>query len=72
MISNLEYLTNSEGKPTAIVIPIELWQQLLPNENASLETISEAIEDYCLSKAMDQGKASRLLTKTEALKYLED
>jgi hypothetical protein len=31
---NLEYITNQEGKPTAVVIPIEIWRQLLPIDKA--------------------------------------
>ena len=27
---NIEYLTDEEGQPTAVVIPIELWRQTLP------------------------------------------
>ena len=43
---NLEYITNQEGQPTAVVIPIEIWRQLLPIDNISLENLREAIEDY--------------------------
>jgi hypothetical protein len=69
---NLEYLTNSEGKPTAVVIPIELWRQLLPVEDPSLEILGEAIEDYCLNKAIDEGKKSPLCDRDEALAFLEE
>ncbi len=69
---NLEYLTNQDGQPTAVVIPIEIWRQLLPFENASLENLSDAIEDYCLNKAMDEGKTSPLYSQDEAKAFLED
>lgn len=69
---NLEYLTNQDGQPTAVVIPIEIWRQLLPFENASLENLSNAIEDYCLNKAMDEGKKSPLYSQDEAKAFLED
>jgi hypothetical protein len=69
---NLEYITNQEGQPTAVVIPIEIWRQLLPTDNFSLENLSEAIEDYCLSKAMDEGKNTPLYSRAEALAFLED
>ena len=69
---NLEYLTNQDGQPTAVVIPIEIWRQLLPFENASLENLSDAIEDYCLNKAMDEGKKSPLYSQDEAKAFLED
>jgi hypothetical protein len=64
-MTNLEYLTNSEGKRTAVIIPIELWQQLLPSEDQSYEIVSEAIEDYCLNKAMDEGEKSPLCDRNK-------
>ncbi len=69
---DLEYLTNTEGQTTAVVIPIAIWRQLLPIDNASLEDLSEAIEDYCLNKAMDEGKKTPLYSHAEALAFLED
>jgi hypothetical protein len=69
---NLEYLTDSEGKQTAVVIPIDLWRQLLPREDSSSEAISDALEDYCLNRAMDEGKQTPLLDRAAALAYLED
>jgi len=69
---NLEYLTNQDGQTTAVVIPIEIWRQLLPFENASLENLSDAIEDYCLNKAMDEGKKSPLYSQDEAKAFLEN
>ena len=69
---DLEYLTNKEGQPTAVVIPIAIWRQLLPLDNASLEDLSEAIEDYCLNKAMDEGKKTPLYSHAEALAFLDD
>lgn len=69
---NLEYITNQEGQPTAVVIPIEIWRQLLPIDNISLENLSEAIEDYCLNKAMDEGKITPLYSRSEALAFLDD
>jgi len=68
---SLEYLTNQDGQPTAVVIPIEIWRQLLPFDNASLENLSDAIEDYCLNKAMDEGKKSSLCDQAEALAFLK-
>jgi hypothetical protein len=69
---NLEYLTNSEGQPIAVVIPIELWRKLLPPEDTSLEALSDEIEDYCLNKAMDEGKQSPLYDLSTALAELEE
>ena len=67
----IEYLTDKTGQPRAVVIPIDLWKQLLPTEDASVEELAEAIEDYCLNKAMDEAKQSPLLKREDALKYLE-
>jgi hypothetical protein len=69
---NLEYLTNQDGQPTAVVIPIDIWRQLLPFENASLENLSDAIEDYCFNKAMDEGKRSPLYSQDQAKAFLEE
>jgi hypothetical protein len=56
------------------VIPIELWRQLLPipPEEASFEELQEAVEDYCLNKAMDEAINTPLLTHSDALAYLEE
>ena len=55
----------------AVVIPIELWKQLFIEDDASAEELSEAMEDYCLSRAMDEAQETPLLTREEALAYLE-
>lgn len=68
----VEYLTDKNGQPKAVVIPIELWRQLFPKEDTSVEELSEAIEDYCLSKAMDEAQKSPFLGRDEALDYLKE
>ena len=68
----IEYVTNKNGQPKAVVIPIELWNEILPREDSSLDEISEALEDYCLNKSMDEGQKSPLMDRNEALKYLEE
>jgi hypothetical protein len=35
------------------------------------EELPEAMEDYCLSKAMDEARETPLLSRKEALAYLE-
>jgi len=67
----LEYLTDKSGQLKAVVVPIELWKQLFLKDDASVEELSEAIENYCLSKAMDEAKETPLLSREEALAYLE-
>lgn len=66
----IEYLTDKEGLQKAVVIPIKLWEKIMPKENASIEEISEEMENYCLGKAMDDAKKSSLLSRKEALHYL--
>ena len=67
-----EYLTDKDGKPKAVVIPIEVWQRITMTETVSEAELSEGIEDYCLSKAMDEAKDSLLLDRAAALKFLEE
>lgn len=68
----VEYLTDKSGQQKAIVLPIELWRQLFPKDDASIKEVSEEIEDYCLSKAMDEAQKTPLLNRKEALAYLEE
>ena len=65
----VEYLTDKHGRPKAVVIPVTLWRQLLLQEDVLTELV-EQVEDYCLSKAMDEAKESPLMTREEALAYL--
>ncbi len=68
----IEYLTDKNGQPKAVVIPIEVWRQLFPEEKISLDELSERLEDYCLNKAMDEARQTPLLDRETALKYLEE
>ena len=68
----IEYLTDKSGQPKAVVIPIEVWREFFPEENLSLEQLSDKLEDYCLNNAMDEAKETPLLDHNAALKYLED
>jgi hypothetical protein len=67
----IEYLTDTTGNPRAVVIPIDLWRRLLPEETGSLEDLAENLEDYCLNKAMDEAGATPLLDHEAALQFLE-
>jgi hypothetical protein len=69
---SIEYLTSQDGKAIAVVIPIDIWRQLLPNEGNSLEELAEGIEDYCLNKAMDEATHTPLVERSTALAYLEE
>jgi hypothetical protein len=68
----IEYLTDKQGQPKAVIIPIEIWRKILPNDDVSLEELAEAIEDYCLNKAMDEANDTSLLNREDALAYLEE
>ncbi len=68
----VEYLMTKNGQPKAVLIPIELWNKILPKEEFSAEELSEAVEDYCLNRAMDEGQKTPLLNRDDALKYLEE
>ena len=67
----LEYLTDKSGHLKAVVVPIELWKQLFIEDDVPAQELSEAREDYCLSKAMDEAKETPLLSREEGLAYLE-
>ena len=67
-----EYLTDKNGKPKAVVIPIEVWQRITTIETVSEAELSEGIENYCLNKAMDEAKDSPLLDRAAALEFLEE
>lgn len=72
MASNaIEYLTDTKGEPSAVVIPIELWRQIFPDGVSSMDTVAEGIEDYCLQRAMDEAKETPLLERKAALELLE-
>ena len=68
----IEYLTDKNGRQKAVVIPIELWKKIFPMDDASIKAISDDMEDYCLSKAMDEAQQTPLLTREEALNFLEE
>ncbi len=52
----IEYLTDKNGQPKAVVIPIEVWQRVFTEKSVSEDELSEGLEDYCLNKAMDRNK----------------
>ncbi|NJL48428.1 MAG: hypothetical protein HC929_14335 [Leptolyngbyaceae cyanobacterium SM2_5_2] len=70
--SPIEYLTDLEGNPRAVVIPIDLWRQLLPQGGDSTEELAENLEDYCLNNTMDEAQATPLLSREEALRFLAE
>ncbi|MBE9048628.1 hypothetical protein IQ255_30340 [Pleurocapsales cyanobacterium LEGE 10410] len=69
---DIEYLTDKNGQPKAVVIPIEVWRQMFMGEEVSVDELSAGLEDYCLGKAMDEAQETPLLAREAALKYLEE
>ncbi len=69
---DVEFLTDKAGQAKAVVIPIALWRQLLPYDEATIEELAEAMEDYCLNKAIDEVRTSRSLNREEALAFLKE
>ena len=69
---SIQYLTDTQGNPNAVVIAIAIWQQIFPEDLNSVEMLTESIEDYCLNRAMDEALETPLLSQAEALKFLED
>lgn len=67
----LQYLTDQNGQPNAVVVPISLWRKIVPQDNISIEALSDSMEDYWLNKAMDEAQNTPLLSRDEALAYLE-
>lgn len=66
----VEYLTDKNGQQKAVVLPIELWRRLFLQDSFSIEELSEAVDDYCLNRAMDEAQQTPLLARNEALTYL--
>ncbi len=68
----IKYLIDTEGNPSAVVIPIAFWRQIFPENVDSIESVAEGIEDYCLNRAMDEAAESPLLDREAALAFLEE
>ncbi len=69
---SIQYLTDTQGNPNAVVIAIAIWQQIFPENLTSVEMLTESIEDYCLNRSMDEAIETPLLSQAEALKFLEN
>ena len=68
----IKYLKDENGKATGVVIPIEVWKQIFPEEEIALDELSDRLEDYCLNQAMDEAMSTPLLDRKTALQYLEE
>ncbi|MFQ5631416.1 MAG: hypothetical protein ACE5I1_21800 [bacterium] len=70
-MKELEYISDKNGVAKAVVIPIEIWKRILPQGVHSEDEITDAVEDYCLNKAMNEAKKTPLLSKEEAISFLK-
>lgn len=68
----IEYLTDKQGNPSAVVIPIAFWRQIFPENVDSMESVALGIEDYCLGRAMDEAATTPLLGREAALAFLAE
>ena len=68
----IQYLTDTQGNPNAVITAIAIWKQIFPENLNSVEMLTESIEDYCLNRAMDEALEMPLLSQAEALKFLEE
>jgi hypothetical protein len=71
-VKQLEFLADQKGKLKGVFVPIELWKKVFPQLPASEAEFKEALENYVLNKAMDEARKTPLLSKEEAMKFLED
>ncbi len=71
-MAEIEYITDSKGQLKGVLVPVEIWKEIFPESPESLEELLERFEDYCLNKAMDEAKESPLLTKDEAISFLNE
>ena len=67
----LQYLKDQSNQTQAVVVPINLWRKIFSQDDLPVEELSDRMEDYCLNKAMDEAKKTPLLSREEALAYLE-
>ncbi|MFM7711781.1 MAG: hypothetical protein ACKO7A_03245 [Microcystis sp.] len=68
----IEYLRDTNGELTGVVVPIKVRKQIFPEAEIALDELSDRLEDYCLSQAMDEAMSTPLLDRQTALQYLEE
>jgi hypothetical protein len=68
----IEYLRDTNGELTGVVIPIKVWKQIFPEGEIALDELSDRLEDCCLNQAMDEAMSTPLLDRQTALQYLEE
>ncbi|WP_308256308.1 hypothetical protein [Geminocystis sp. GBBB08] len=71
-MKSVEYLTDINGNKKAVVIPIEIWEKIIPNEINNDDKLPEYIDNSCLNQAMEEAKLTPLLDAENALKFQEN
>ncbi len=71
-MNSIEYLTDINGNKKAVVIPIEIWEKIIPADIDNDDNLPEYLENYCLNQAMEEAKSTPLLDAESALKFLEE
>ena len=47
--AQIQYVSNEQGKPTAVIVPIELWQQMLAEQETAYLLKSETMKQRLLT-----------------------
>jgi antitoxin YefM len=47
--AHIQYVSNENGTPTAVIVPIELWQQILAEQETAYLLKSEAMKQRLLA-----------------------
>jgi antitoxin YefM len=47
--AQIQYVSNEQGKPTAVIVPIKLWQQLLAEQETAYLLKSETMKQRLLT-----------------------
>ena len=47
--AQIQYVSNENGKPMAVIVPIELWQQILAEQETAYLLKSEAMKQRLLT-----------------------
>jgi len=47
--SKIQYVANDQGKPTAVIVPIELWQQIIAEQETAYLLKSDTMKQRLLT-----------------------
>lgn len=62
----IQYVSNTQGKPTAVIVPIELWQEIIANKSKNnikdlLLSMPNVGEDEDFARHQDLGRECKEL-----------